>query len=358
MRIIERYILTRLFFPFIYGVGLFSLILLLGFIPNVTDSILTNRLPFGVVATAILLYILRTFNYTIPIGVLVANLITWGRLRERGEIMALQTSGVSLLPTVFLVLITSGILSIGLYLSCELSVSINSKLGRLLKNPGGVGLIEGVFMEFNSHEIFIKRIKKKRLYGIYIYDRGSIDGQRRIILARYGEYWTEPSFQDTLRIGFTLYDGTIQQLERNLKRYHLLRFTTHTIFIPVKMEVNVKERVEDMTSKALLEKIEEGRRYGFDPVPLMIEFHKRRAIPFSCLCFALIGIPVGLLTKQRNPGVGFALSIPFVFLYYLGLIGGEALSLKGLVSPLHGVWMPNLLFSIVGLLLTTRLLHR
>jgi lipopolysaccharide export LptBFGC system permease protein LptF len=362
MRIIDRYILSRLFLPFVLGVGIFSLISLLCFIFDAAELLFTKNLPLGMVFLGLLLYLPTTFIYTIPVGVLIANLIAWGRLRQRGEIIALKTSGVSLLPPVFLILMGSLILSGLLYLfTYTVLPSISSTLTgwfSSMSNTRKIQFAERTFIELDSHEVFIQKIERGRLYGVYIYEEGGL-GEDKIILANSADYWVEPSSQGMVSIWFRLYDGTIQQVDpKDLDRYRLLRFKTQTISIETKMGIDLKRRIGEISSRELLERIRERRRLGLDAVPLLVEFHKRKAILFSCLCFALIGIPIGVGFGQRRAGVGFALSIPFILLYYLGLRAGEILSLKGLVSPLVGMWVVNLLFLTTGSLLLLRFLRQ
>jgi lipopolysaccharide export system permease protein len=81
----------------------------------------------------------------------------------------------------------------------------------------------------------------------------------------------------------------------------------------------------------------------------LVEFHKKYAIPAACVVFVLVGVPLAL----RFPGglgmvIGVALAI--FGLYYVGLIAGESLANKLIVSPFWAMWGPNVLFGVVGIL--------
>jgi lipopolysaccharide export system permease protein len=81
-----------------------------------------------------------------------------------------------------------------------------------------------------------------------------------------------------------------------------------------------------------------------------VEIHKKWAISLACLVFAIVGIPMAL----RFPRGGMGLVIGgglFVFaIYYVGLIAGEGLGNKGLVSPAAAMWAPNVIFVVLGII--------
>ena len=62
----------------------------------------------------------------------------------------------------------------------------------------------------------------------------------------------------------------------------------------------------------------------------LIEFHRRFALPTSCLVLALVGIPLGLSSKKGGKSAGFVLTILLVFAYYsVTLIGVSLLWVHG-----------------------------
>ncbi len=86
----------------------------------------------------------------------------------------------------------------------------------------------------------------------------------------------------------------------------------------------------------------------------LVEFHRRLALPTSCLVLALVGIPLGLSSKKGGKSMGFVLTIVLVFLYYFVSLTGISLGRSGRIPPGVGVWAANFLFLLAGLVL----LHR
>jgi lipopolysaccharide export system permease protein len=82
----------------------------------------------------------------------------------------------------------------------------------------------------------------------------------------------------------------------------------------------------------------------------LVEIHKKLAIAAACLVFTLVGIPVALRFPRGGIGLVIGVSLAVFTIYYVGLIGGEELGDRLIVTPFISMWVPNLVFSAVGLL--------
>jgi len=80
-----------------------------------------------------------------------------------------------------------------------------------------------------------------------------------------------------------------------------------------------------------------------------VEIHKKYAIAAACLIFALVGAPVALRFQRGGIGLVIGMSLLVFTVYYVGLIGGEELGDRLIVSPFVAMWTPNLLFTGIGL---------
>lgn len=95
------------------------------------------------------------------------------------------------------------------------------------------------------------------------------------------------------------------------------------------------------------QKIQE--RYHIQENRYMVEFHKKFAIPFACVVFTLVGVPMAVTTSRSGKGVSVSLAIAVFLVYYLFLMGGEKFADRGLLSPFLAMWSANLLLVAVGL---------
>jgi len=86
-----------------------------------------------------------------------------------------------------------------------------------------------------------------------------------------------------------------------------------------------------------------------------VEIHKKFAIPAMCIVFVLIGAPLALRFPRGGVGLVIGASAGIFGLYYIGLIGGESLADKLIITPFWAMWTPNLLMTAAGLVLFARL---
>jgi lipopolysaccharide export system permease protein len=80
-----------------------------------------------------------------------------------------------------------------------------------------------------------------------------------------------------------------------------------------------------------------------------VEIHKKLAISAACVIFALLGLPLAIRFPRGGVGLVIGTSLAVFSVYYVGLIGGEELGDRLVVSPFLAMWTPNLIFLAVGL---------
>lgn len=112
---------------------------------------------------------------------------------------------------------------------------------------------------------------------------------------------------------------------------------------------------EMMTTAELQDFIDRERQRELSPTKIYeIEIHRRTADPFTILILTLIG--VALASRKIRGGIGLHLAIGvaigaiYIFLSKFSITFATNKSLP----PLLGVWIPNIVFGLVGLFLLTR----
>ena len=89
------------------------------------------------------------------------------------------------------------------------------------------------------------------------------------------------------------------------------------------------------------------------------EMWSRPAIAVGCLCFALIGCPVGIWSNRADYLSTFVICfLPTVMVYYPLMLAGGGLAKDGKVPMLVGVWGANAAAAFAALVLTWRLIRR
>lgn len=86
-----------------------------------------------------------------------------------------------------------------------------------------------------------------------------------------------------------------------------------------------------------------------------VEIQKKFSLAASCLIFVLIGAPIALRFPRGGVGLVIGVSFAIFGIYYVGLIGGEALADKGYMPPWVAMWSANILLAGLGIVLAFRM---
>ncbi|MEO5818381.1 MAG: LptF/LptG family permease [Gemmatimonadaceae bacterium] len=86
-----------------------------------------------------------------------------------------------------------------------------------------------------------------------------------------------------------------------------------------------------------------------------IEIHKKFSLAAACLIFCIVAPPIALRFPRGGVGLVIGVSLVVFALYYVGLIGGEALANQGLVPPFWAMWGTNVILTLVGVIMLLRM---
>lgn len=89
----------------------------------------------------------------------------------------------------------------------------------------------------------------------------------------------------------------------------------------------------------------------------LVEIHKKFAIATACFVFVLIGAPLAIRFPRGGVGMVITVSVSVFAVYWMGLIGGEDLADRGLLTPFWAMWTPNLICLVIGLWLVRGMGH-
>jgi lipopolysaccharide export system permease protein len=87
----------------------------------------------------------------------------------------------------------------------------------------------------------------------------------------------------------------------------------------------------------------------------MIEIHKKFSLAAACLIFVILGAPIAVRFPRGGVGLVLGVSLLVFALYYVGLIGGEALANNGYLPPFWAMWGTNVILTAIGVVLLFRM---
>ena len=108
--------------------------------------------------------------------------------------------------------------------------------------------------------------------------------------------------------------------------------------------------VEAMNYNELNSFIAEEKQIGSDNITLWeIEKHERFAYPFSTLILTLIGVSISSRKTRGGIGLNIGIGIFLAFSYIMFMQVSTVLATNANVNPLLAVWIPNIVYALIGL---------
>lgn len=108
---------------------------------------------------------------------------------------------------------------------------------------------------------------------------------------------------------------------------------------------------ETMSYSELKEFIRKERQKGTGNASYEIELYRRTSYPFATYVLTLIGVAVSSRKSRGGIGVNIAIGLGFVFIYIFAMKVTTVAAINIGFPAYLAVWIPNILFGIVGLYL-------
>ncbi|HTD54811.1 MAG TPA: LptF/LptG family permease [Silvibacterium sp.] len=361
MRILTRYILKEVLSHALLGGALFTFVLFMRDLPHLLELVVRNSASLGAVVEIILLTLPNMFTVTIPMAVLVGILLGLSRLAADSEITAMRASGIGVwrfVGVVAIVSVAGWLISLAntLYLAPKATTAMLRLESELLNAQASYEVQPRVFYEdFRNYVLYVQDVRAAagaaNWREIFLADLSDPSAPK----ITTGASATVANGEDQEAI-MRLRDGTEHQtLGNQPDQYDVSTFAQTDL--PLTLITQEETRASRSESPILAMSNHElaERSHGRSGRLFLIELHKRLAYPAACLVLMLVGVPLGISSKRGGKGAGFVLTIVLVFLYYFLSSTGTALARQNKVPVAAGIWMANLLFAGVGIVLLSQM---
>ncbi|MGP8202092.1 MAG: LptF/LptG family permease [Limisphaerales bacterium] len=385
MRTLHLYLTRQMLATLGMTVFVFTLVLLLGnVIKEVLKLVINRQATLGLALHAIALLVPWVLAFSLPIGMLTAALLVFGRFSAEQELTAARAGGISLIslitPVLLLSVAVSGLCAwLNLDIAPACRVAYNQLLYRaVVTNPSDL-LQSGESTPFGDHSIWVgKRHADGTNFDNVIVSQYDTNGQlEKMIQGTSATIISDLAHQ---RIILYLHD------ERSM--YHFSDgwkpgAETGEATYPIKVEAQAQRAVplpiSDMTFRQLLDKRDQIERDMAAPLakglnneqlletrrkfrqmtsdmttPVLVYLNRAVAFSLACIGFTLVGIPLGIRGHRRETSVGVAMALVLMLVYYSFVVLGQAWADHAERAPYLIVWLPNFVFQAVGIVLLWR----
>jgi lipopolysaccharide export system permease protein len=363
MSILRNHVSKEWFSLFSLSIFIISFLLLVGNVVKLVEMVIAKGVGVTIVAKLFIYMLPSLLIFSIPISILSATLLCFGRMAFDNEITAIRSSGISLYPLLGVILLAGVMFSLlCLYFNDALIPRAHYLMRTSLqeigvKNPTAY-IEEKTFIKaFKDHIIFIYKIKGNYLEDVRIF-QPQTDKPTRTIIAEKGEFISIP---DKGMVKLILYKGSADEPNfEDPNVFYKVNFKTYQLSLDLKDKSNTLEldkKIADMTIRELEKEIKQMRALQVDERPLLVGLYRKYSLAFSSLIFILIGIPLAIRVRSRERSLGFTLSVVICLLYYFLMAAGESLALRNKIAPALGAWLPNLFFLVIGIFLCIKVLE-
>jgi lipopolysaccharide export system permease protein len=360
VRTLHTYLTRQILGSLILTVAVFTFVLLLGNVLKEILGLLVNRqVSVITVLKAIGLLIPYVLVFALPMGMLTATLLTFGRFSADNELTAVRASGISLLSLITPVLALSVLLSgvcagVNLWWAPQCRVAYKHLIYQVGADRLTSLLQPRTFIrEFPPYIAYFGDVKGSQLSDVWLYklDKSGTNVET-----------TVRALKGTVQI-----DKANKKLLFTLINAHMISTKaagenerTPGFWSEYPVDVTIQERAEkepglsDLNFEGLRQRQFDLEERGINVTPVLVQIHKQVAFSFACIGFTLIGIPLGIRAHRRETSAGIAMALILVIVYYSFLFLAQSLDTKKDMMPHLIVWVPNFIFQAIGIVLLYR----
>ncbi len=389
--VVDRLTVKEIFTPTLLGFMTYTFLVIIRGVYNLIEQVLVRGVSAIDAARVLLITLPHVVVLTIPMSFLFGVLLAAGRMNADSELVALQAGGIPirrLLRPILAFALVLAALNAFLYLFVipPSSAQLRELKLKLFAGARNLGRIDP--------QVFHEEIPNALLYlrdadsdtgewrDIMLFDNSN-PSEERLTLARSGRMVSTggagsvdvrpttgemPDVEQWIR----LEDVVTHQFSRDDPETYRVNRTKSQLIRPdldggggtVRYRTSMRDRSSGELVRYLLgepftgadgqpeapeEDVELTRRHAG------IELNKRLAIPFACVVFGLLALPLGVGSGSGGRGRGFVVSVAVVLAYYLVNNQGEVLALEGAVPTWIGIWLPNIVLSAIAVALMFRM---
>jgi lipopolysaccharide export system permease protein len=349
----DRFLVMRFMEPFVFSLGAFSVIYLLGDFFQRFDELVHYKSLGWVGMEYFVLKLPLVISQMLPIACLVGVLLSFALLNRSGEVLAFQGLGISRLEMAAPVLVVALLISLFDFGFSETLVPISTREARLLYAvqikkgvPEGVFAFHRLWLRTRDGFLSVDHFDGRpppQLMGIMFFHLGP-DQQLSDIQTADSAVWDGRQWQlanpRILRI-----DGDGSVTASSAPGFQIDFRPNDFILVP--------QNPEEFSLSELNHYIHSLRRKGLAPGGYVVDRDLKYTTPLACLVMAALGIALSIdpLPRHLSLGRSFGLGIVIGFGYWVALGFTSSFGHSGIIPPWLAASLPNVIFAILAVAL-------
>jgi len=352
MNIIDKYIIKKYLGTFVFTMAIFTVVAVIFDISERMDDFLKNKAPLSkIVFEYYAGFIPFYLNFLSPLINFIAVIFFTAKMADQTEIVPILNGGMSFKRFLRPYFIAASII-------CAVTFVFNIYIiPRTNKLKIGFENIYVKPLDNNSKSSTHMQIDKNSFVYIDNFDNDRKIGYNFILETFKGQELKEKLIADritwdSIKNNWKIENYTIRTVD-GLSEKMTKGTAKDTTLDMAPRDFEIRDNVfEAMTTHELNERIkkEEIRGTGL-MVNMKLEKYKRFVYPFSAYILTLMGVSLSSKKVRGGIGLSLGLGIALSFTYILFIQFANMFSLKGGLAPIIAVFIPSVIFLLVGLYL-------
>ncbi len=348
MKKLDWYILKKYIGTFFFSISLLIIIIIVFDLSENIDSFINNQIPAKMVIKHWYVPFVPYFvNMFIYLFVFISVVLFTSKMAAHSEIIAILSSGISFRNLLYPYIMGSLILAVvSFYLGNFLIPKTDiirrdfkdKYIERLTKSSGSnihVQIERGVYVYVGNFDI-----KKKIAYKFSMEKFEDNEMTYKLIADKASYDTINGSWKLTNYVERSFYPREIMNRGKTMDT--VMKLQPRDLY-------NIKEEFEVMNLLEIRDHIKSLEMKGADnSLPYKIEMHKRIASPVAIIILTVIGVALSSRKVRGGMGLQLGIGITVAFSYVLFMEFSRVFALSGFLSPMLAAWMPNILFSFIG----------
>lgn len=351
MKILDRYILKKFLVSYLFVVLILVAVIMVIDITEKSDDFLEHQLKFPQIAGYYLDFIPWIANLITPITVFIATVFVTSKLAGHTEIVAALSSGISFRRLLVPYLI-------GATLIAGTSFYLNGWMIPNSDKSRVAFLVTYTQRPFNysQNNIHIKVAPESYLYLRNYNNHSKVGHSFTLETIKDNEMLQKFSARrvtwDDEKENWKVQDWTLREFNGREEYVSKGIEMDTTLNITPKDFENSKYMEQTLTIDELNETIALLKSRGADNVEVyVVEKYMKYMSPFAIIILTFIGVIVS--ARKTRGGVGFQIALGFLiaFIFIICFMLSREFALKGVMPPMLGVWLPNIFFTLIALVM-------
>lgn len=378
---LHLYIIKEFCGSFVFGLVVFSMILLLDQVFQLVDLFLSKGVALWLVIKLFIFILPNILTLAVPMAVLFGVLIAYGRLSEDNEVTAMKATGtdyktLSVPVIVFVALISVFLVFFNHFWSPSMHSNFRSLFEEIIMKRPLVRFDEKSIMKLGEYQIYANKVNSmdNTMSGVNIYrfeKEKKPDNQPYIpkkektsALSEQGS-WRIAASSAAVKVypngvQMKLFNGYWQRANpSDIKNMIHMTFKTYTFFIPLADARKANNTtMQQLSSVDILRTIKQYKEQNLPYAVYAIEFWLRWILAFAPIAFVLVALPIGIMAGKGGKAIGFGMSLGVIFVYYMLLVIAMNVGEKNYVEPRIIMWLPNVVVSGAGIFLFIKMVKK